>query len=479
MQETKSIIGRLAEREKLDKLLGSNEAEFLAVYGRRRVGKTFLIRQHFNKNMVFDFSGSKDEGLQQQLNNFFEEYLKRTAGQKQTKAPSTWSEAFNYLAGYLSELSAKKGKVVVFIDEMPWLDSPKSGFLSALEYFWNQHISKMDNVLLIACGSATSWIRKKLINARGGLYNRVTQRMKLAQFNLFETEQYLKTKGVKLPRYQILEIYMTMGGIPFYLKEISAGKSATQIIDEVCFSPNGLLYDEYGQLYHSLFKNAEPHITIIEALAASPQGMSRGDIAKASGINEATLSRSLEELVECDFVSIYQPFLNKKKEGIFKLTDLYSLFYLKFILPNKGSGKWEQLVNQSTYTAWSGYAFENICMMHTDQIKAALGIAGVFTNSYSWKFKGNDTLPGAQIDMIINRADKAINLCEAKFTKENFIVTKNYAEQLRMKKAIFRQATDTKSMLISTLISTYPAIKNQYYLEEIENEVTMEHLFER
>lgn len=473
------IIGREKEREKLDKILQSNQAEFLALYGRRRVGKTFLIRQHLKDQLVFELSGTKEGKRDQQLHHFFEEYLKRTKGQQATKTPTNWQMAFSYLAEYLAGLSPSTTKQVVFIDEMPWLDSPKSDFISALEFFWNQHVSKMDHILLIACGSATSWIRKNLINARGGLYNRITQRIKLMPFNLYETEQFVQTLGTKLPQYQILELYMVMGGIPFYLKEIEKGKSATQLIDEICFSTQGLLYEEYAQLYHSLFKNAEYHIAIIEALAAQPQGMTRVDLSTHTKISEATLSRTLEELEECDFISIFQPFSKKKKEAIYKLTDLYSLFFLKFIKPNKGGGShiWEQLSKQSTYAAWSGYAFENICMMHINQIKATLGIRGVYTKHSSWKFKGNDELPGAQIDMIIDRADQIIHLCEAKFTKENFSINNAYAAQLRLKKTIFKQATKTKKATFTTLLTTYPALQNKYYLEEVDNEITMDKLF--
>lgn len=480
MANTDKIIGRHKEKARLDKIMQSNQAEFLALYGRRRVGKTFLIRQYLKNHIVFDISGSKDGSKAQQISDFFSEYLTRTKAQRETQTPKTWQEAFRYLAKYLSELPEIASKYVVFIDEMPWMDTPKSEFISALEFFWNQHVSKMDNVLLIACGSASSWIRKNLINARGGLYNRITQRIKLAPFNLYETTLFLQSSGVNLPQYQILELYMAMGGIPFYLKEVEKGKSVPQLIDDICFSPQGLLTEEYEQLYHSLFRNAELHVSIIETLAANPQGMTRTEIALATKIPESSLSRTIEELTECDFVTYFSPFINKKKEGIYKLTDLYSLFYLKFIQYNKGSGSkiWEQLSKQSTYIAWSGYAFENICMLHTDQIKAALGISGVFTQHSSWKFKGNDMLPGTQIDMVIDRADQIIHICEAKFTKENYAISKAYTEQLRLRKSIFIQATQTKKAVFTTLLTTYPALKNKYYLEEIDNEITMDKLFE-
>ncbi len=473
------IIGRTQEKAKLDKILASNQSEFLALYGRRRIGKTFLIRQYLKEHLVFEISGTKDGSKTQQLSNFFAEYLRQTDHKAQTLTPNTWHIAFEYLAKYLENLPQTNTKHVVFLDEMPWLDTPKSEFISALEFFWNQYVSKMDNVLIIACGSASSWIRKNLINARGGLYNRVTQRMKLMPFNLYETELFLQYQGLKLSHYQILELYMVMGGIPLYLKEVEKGKSATQLIDEICFSPNGLLYEEYEQLYHSLFKNAEAHISIIETLAAQPQGLTRSDIALKTKMQEGSLSRTIEELLECDFISIFQPFSNKKKESIYKLTDFYSLFYLKFIQHNKNKSEhiWEQLSKQSTYVAWSGYAFENICMMHLPQIKSALGIRGVYTQHGSWKFKGNDSLPGAQIDMIIDRTDQIVHLCESKFTKENFVITNAYTEKLRRRKAIFKNVTNTKKSVFTTLLTTYPALQNKYYLEEIDHEISMEALF--
>lgn len=479
MSRTVTLIGRDEEREKIDRLLVSGQAEFLAVYGRRRVGKTFLIRQYLKNNLVFDFTGTKDGTKEQQLQNFYQEYLQRAKTKKEKQPPATWQEAFKYLAAYLKSLPVKKQKHVVFIDEMPWLDTPKADFIAALEFFWNQHVSNMNNVLLIACGSASSWIKKKLITARGGLYNRVTQRIQLMPFNLYETELYLHSLGAKLPHYQILELYMAMGGIPFYLKEAVKGKSAAQVIDHTCFTAQGLLHTEYAQLYHSLFKNADQHIAVIEALASRPQGMTRSAISSKTKLSEGTLSRSLEELVECDFVSLYQPLINKKKTAIYKLTDLYSLFYLKFIRPNKKSGRgtWAQLSRHSSFAAWSGYAFENICMQHIKQIKRALGISGVYTTTSSWQFAGNDALPGAQIDMIIDRADQTINLCEAKFTKETFAITKAYAAQLRMKKSVFRQATQTKKATFITLLTTFPALQNKYYKEEVDNEITMEKLF--
>lgn len=478
MQPT-TIIGRNQEKARLDKIMASQQPEFLALYGRRRVGKTFLIREYLKDSIVFDISGSKEGSKSRQIRNFFDEYLLRTQAKMETQVPKDWHDCFRYLARYLAQLPINAGKHVVFFDEMPWLDTPRSGFVPALEFFWNQHLSRMDNVVLIACGSASSWIRKNLIHARGGLYNRVTQRIKLMPFTLHETEVFLQSMGLEMPRYQILEIYMAMGGVPFYLKEIEKGKSVSQLVDEICFARQGLLRDEYGQLYYSLFRNAELHIAIIEALAAHPQGLTRTELARNTKMDESNLTRTLEDLEECDFICRFPPFLNQKKEGVFKLTDLYSLFFLKFIQPNQGyaSRIWEQLCKTPTYTAWSGYAFENICLMHIDQIKFALGISGVFTQHSSWKFKGNDTFPGAQVDMVIDRSDQIIHLCEAKFTRDQYATTQEYADKLRLRKTIFKQVTQTKKSVFMTLLTTYPAIRNKHFLDIVDNEITMDKLF--
>ncbi len=476
-----TIVGRTKELAKLRQICASKLPEFLVIYGRRRVGKTYLIREFFASALVFDFTGSYHADMQTQLANFFHEYLSRTKGQEETTPPESWTRAFQYLVGYIKSLKPRKKKMVVFIDELPWLDTPRAGFISALEYFWNQHLSKMKHVILIGCGSATAWIQKKLLRAKGGLYNRVTQRMKLEPFTLAETEDFCQFQKLKLTRYQIVQLYMAMGGIPHYLKELVPGKSAHQIIDELCFEKTGLLNQEYLSLYHSLFKKPENHLTIIETLGARPNGLTRKDIISYSKLPDGgTINRTLEDLIESGFITRFRPHLKKAKDSIYKLTDLYSLFYIKFVQPGKfvGEGAWKALSTSPSYRAWAGYAYETICMLHTDQIKNALGISGVYTEISAWKFYGNVEFPGAQIDLLIDRRDQVINLCEAKFTNREFAITKSYAATLRRKRSIFEHVTQTKKSVFTTLITTYPALKNRYHQEEVQSEVTLDALFD-
>jgi len=474
-----TIIGRKEHQKKFKRVLNSTEASFLVVYGRRRVGKTFIVREYFKKHLVFDFSGAYNENLKTQLGHFFSEYLLRTEAKKETSAPSSWSEAFRYLANYTLSLSDKK-RHVLFIDELPWLDTHKSGFVSALEYFWNQYISKQSNIILVVCGSANAWIQKKLFKSKGGLYNRVTHKAKLEPFTLNETELFLKSKNVKLSRYQIIEIYMAMGGIPHYLKEIEPGISSIQAIDQICFAKTGLLYDEFEQLYPSIFDNAENHLKIINTLSKKPQGLSRSNLVKLSKLPDGGIvTRTLTELEESGFINIILPFQKKKKEAIYKLADLYSLFYFKFIKNNQctGKGTWEKLSRSSAYKAWSGYAFENICYSHIEQIKKQLSIQGMHCKVSSWTSKGTKSLPGSQIDLLIDRDDSVINLCEAKFTKEPFLINKTYHRKMIERAMIFKSISKTKNTVFHTLLTTYPAIKNQYYLEQIQSEVNMDALF--
>jgi uncharacterized protein len=472
------IIGREKEIEIFERLLQSDRAEFLTIFGRRRVGKTFLVREYFNDKIVFDFSGAYEVDIAIQLHNFWNEYKRFTTSNQSNIPPKNWTEAFNYLTDYLYTFSGKK--VVVFIDELPWLDQPKSGFLSAFEYFWNQHGSKMKHLLLITCGSAASWIIQNLINAKGGLYNRITQRIELKPFSLLETERFFQYYHLKFTRYQILQLYMVMGGVPFYLQAIKQGKSVSQVIDELCFEQGGLLTDEFRPLYHSLFKNAENHIAIIEALASRPYGLNRTDLLSITKIaNGGTFVRVLQNLIDSGFVKFLTPFGKKNKDTVFRVIDFYSIFYLKFIQGNVSDRKnvWQSLASSSNYKSWSGYAFENICLAHLRPIHEKLGIAGVFTKVDSWKFAGNEEVNGTQIDLIIDRNDGIIHLCEAKFTEDEFVITKDYNTKLRYKRVAFQHITKTKKSVVTSLITTFPAIQNQYYFEEIHSEISADDLF--
>jgi len=472
------LIGRKEEQVILRNVLKSKEAEMVSVLGRRRVGKTFLVTSAYQKKIIFELTGVQNASKQLQLRNFrdvLEEYSKTDL---KLEIPVDWLAAFQQLKQYLKPLLGKEKKIL-FFDELPWLDTHRSGFLQAFGYFWNSWASRQ-NIVVVICGSAASWMIRKVVKDTGGLHNRITKRIHLKPFSLAETEEYLKTRQLNFDRYQILHLYMAMGGIPHYLKEIEGGKSAIQNIDKICFSETGLLKDEFNNLYAALFKNSEKHMKIIRALASKHQGLTRSDIIKYSKLpSGAGLSKTLEELSQSGFISEYFPF-GKRNDLIYRLTDEYSLFYLQFIEKRKREtgDVWKHLSQTQNYKSWSGYAFESVCLKHIAQIKTGLSIGGIYSQASSFYVKGNKTSKGAQIDLVLDRNDHVINLFEIKFYNEVFSLTKSYATKLKEKLSAFKTHTKTKKQIFWTLISTFGISPNQHSLGLIDSVLDMDVLFE-
>ncbi|MGF1923961.1 MAG: AAA family ATPase [Bacteroidia bacterium] len=474
------VIGRPEEKAILQMIEKSGEAELLAVYGRRRVGKTFLIRNGFSKPPVFEFSGIHHASREQQLESFS---LALTAAAGTTMAlatPASWLQAFSMLKQYLSPL-LKKDRSVIFIDEFPWIDTPKSGFLPAFENFWNSWASMEKNLVVVICGSAASWMIKKVINNRGGLHNRVSRRIRLLPFSVGETAAYLKSRNIILNQYQLLQLYMALGGIPQYLKEIQPGDSAAQSIDRLCFTKDGLLNDEFKNLHHSLFDSAQNHIDIVRALAKKGKGMSRTEIIKACKLTSGGYAtKLLEELSESGFITPYVPFGKTNKDALYKLTDEYSLFYLKFIEGSKatGSGTWLRFSTGVSWSSWSGSAFESICMKHISQLKRAIGIEAVYAEVSVWRYQPKTKMEkGAQIDLLIDRNDSCINICEMKFSADAFEISKGYANELENKLTVFRSQTKTKKTLFLTMMTTFGVKNADSYPGLVQKEITMSSLF--
>ena len=464
------IIGRQKEIEVLNKAYNSSKSEFVAVYGRRRVGKTFLVRQTFSQSITFQLTGINNATSRQQLAKFYATVNKVRDENK--PIPRNWFEAFQVLIDILEE--GNDAKKVIFLDELPWLDTPKSDFLIALEHFWNSWASARNDVLLIVCGSSASWILNKLINNKGGLHNRVTVRIKLESFNLLECEAFFQAKSCAFTRYQILELYMVFGGIPFYLDQIDSQLSATQNINKLCFGEDSFFRTEYKNLYNSLFKNADNHVAIIETLAHKIKGMKRDELIKASKLaNGGTFSKILQELEDSGFIRKYISFGKKSNESIYQLTDFYSIFYLKFIRDSDVLDDyfWMNNIDSPNRRVWSGFAFERVCLSHIREIKQTLGVAMIQTSVSAWQNEN------AQIDLLIDRRDQVINLCEIKFSINPFMIDKKYAENLGNKINVFREVSRTRKSIYLTMITTFGLAQNNYSSSMVQNELTMDALF--
>ena len=465
------LVGRTRERQRLLDYAEAAESHFVVVYGRRRVGKTFLVRQTLGDRLTFSFTGLADQPRRRQLAEFSSALVE--AGQPPGPPPTDWFEAFARLRRVVAQAPAEKKKIV-FLDEMPWMDTRGSGFVSALEGFWNGWASARADVLLIACGSAAAWIARKLFRARGGLYNRVTGRLWLRPFTLGECEELFADRGLAMSRQDQVESYMVFGGIPYYLTLLAPGLGLPQNIDRLCFARQAPLADELSALYASVFSEPGHHERVVRALAGHGQGMSRGDLTTAVGQAGGALSTVLEELERSDFIRSYRPFGRKRRGTLYQLTDPFSRFALRFLDPPPGNERyWTDGIGSGARNAWAGNAFEQVCLAHEAQVRRALGISGVQTEVSSWRSR---TQPGAQIDLVIDRADRVVNLCEAKYSDHEYAITPAYEQRLRERRGQFVAETATRKAVWNTLLTTHGLVPNAQ-ASAVQATVTMTDLF--
>lgn len=472
------LLGRENEQKIFKHCIQSSESKLVAVYGRRRVGKTFLIRKYFKDQIRFEVSGLFGGDMKDQLAHFTQTLARSGYYPASISAPKSWMAAFEMLGLYVSAMKDKRKKVI-FIDELPWFDTPRSKFLMAFTNFWNAYCTKREDMLVVICGSAASWMIQNIVQNKGGLHNRVSEKIRLQAFTLYETEQYLKHKGIRWSQYDIVQLYMTTGGVPYYLDAIRKGESVVQFINRACFTKQGVLSEEFNELYASLFQNSEHHRLIIKILGKVKQGLTRKEIVHKSKLKSGgTLTKVLEELEKSDFIKKVAPYMSNKNGVLYKLVDHFSIFYLKFMhsSSNKSKENWTKTVMSQSWKSWSGFAFERICFSHILQIKKALGLQVIESQETSWQI--SDDTKGAQIDLLIDRSDRIINVCEIKFSRGEFTIDKAYATNLRNKIDRFSNVKgNRKKNLFLTMITTFGVVENKYSLELVQNEITLSDLF--
>ena len=469
------MIGRISEQNDLNRLYDSKESEFVAIYGRRRVGKTYLVREVFEGRFAFVHTGKSEGGMRAKLSHFRKSLEEWGAGR--VPALKTWDDAFDALKKIPT--AANGEKKVMFIDEMPWMDTPRSGFLSALESFWNEWASARKDILLIVCGSAAAWMTKNLFRNRGGLHNRVTARICLAPFTLGECARYAEERGLVMGRGELAECYMILGGIPYYWRNLQPELSLAQNIDRLFFRENAPLKGEFGEVFRSLFRNATSHEKVIAALARKKAGMTRGEIVAAAGRGLAgTLTDILETLAVSGFVRRYRMPGKKKRESIYQLIDNFTLFHFRF-LDGAASDEnfWQATALSPSRAIWRGLAFERLCLQHVRQIRAALGISGIHVETYAWHHAPDDVWPeGAQIDLLLDRSDGVVNVCEMKFCSDIYVIDAATEAALMRKLAAFAGVTRTRKAVHLTLVTTFGLQRNAHS-GRVQSEVTLEDLF--
>ncbi len=483
------LVGRKDECGILQTLFDSDRPEFLALYGRRRVGKTFLIRQFFKDKdaIFFNVTGSKQGKLREQINHFIEQLGKVFLGGIVPKPGKNWDDTFKILTDAISSSKQNK-KIILFFDELPWMDTKNSRLLHSLDYYWNQHWSNDERIKLIICGSSASWIINKVIKSRGGLHNRITRKMHLEPFNLINTKKFLKRQGIDLNNKQITQLYMVTGGIPYYLSYVEKSLSAAQIIENLAFNKGSFLLEEFDNLFASLFDDHEVYIEIIRIIAQSRSGI--GKRALLEKIDKSQLGgrglKKLEALKEAGFIMSFKPHFHKRRGVYYKVIDEYTLFYLRWIEPIRESlqvqsldkGNWQEIQNSPAWNSWQGYAFEAICYKHISQIRKKLEISPTaIANSWRYIPKDKSGEPGAQIDLLFDRRDDAITLCEIKYSNKSFVIDKQYARNLLNKQRVFVKNTRTKKQLFIAMIVSNGIKQNLYADDLISGIVTLDDLF--
>ena len=454
MIKQEKLIGRQREWQELQWAMDSHRSEFVILFGRRRIGKTFLVRRFFNDRYSFHYVGAHRQKKSTQLQNF-REALERYSGDRSIPKLNNWHEAFLRLENYLEQ--CQDPRKVVFFDEMPWIDTQGSEFVEELEYFWSKCVQDRDDIVFIACGSATSWMKDKLEDNQGGLHNRITHRIYLRPFYLSECKAYLIEHGFDWDDYQIIQCYMLFGGVPYYLSLLQPSLSLPQNVDFLIFRRGGDLSDEFNELYNALFNKADRYVAIVKLLSTKREGFTRDEIEQGTGYSGGGLSKMLENLERCDFIVSYAQFGNKTKLTLYRLADFYTLFYFRYVEGNRSRDEqyWQHHYTDRSVASWEGFTFEEVCLRHLPHIKKGLGISGMATEASSWRFTPtkDDPRKGAQIDLVIKRADKIIHLVEMKFSETPFTITKAYEQRLLERKGLFMELAGVTRGAVITFVT--------------------------
>lgn len=475
--EALMLVGRQKEIKTLNDNFNSQDSNFIAVYGRRRIGKTYLVNSVFEDKITFRHAGIYQGSTKEQIASFMSSL--EDFGYKNNEPVTEWLSAFNCLKKLINKSNAKKK--VIFLDEIAWMNTKKSNFLKAFENFWNGWASARHDITLIVCSSATSWIINNIIHSKGGLYNRVTTQIYLEPFTLGECEEYCSSRKLSLTKKQIIEAYMVIGGVPYYWNYLEKGQSVPQFIDSCFFKENAPLKNELKYIFSSLFISPEGYMKIIESLSKKEYGFTKKEILESTKeIDNGNFTQKIEDLINCGFIREYSPLKYKKGSVLYQLIDPFTIFHFHFLTKKTNDESyWTNQLNTPLVNTWKGLAFERICLLHVAKVKKALGISGVHTAVYPFSCKKDleNGIYGSQIDMIIERKDDIINLFEIKYYDSPFCLNGKEIEQLNKKKHDFIAISKTKSAIHLSMIALN-GIEENAYSNELQAVVSVDDLFD-
>lgn len=471
------IISRKEEKKELEYSERSKKSELICVYGRRRVGKTFLVEQTF-REFAFRAVGLEKGTAKQQLKSFGQRLIEYGDNIKST--PKDWFEAFSRLDKVLSKESVRRspnGKKIVFLDEFPWFATKRSDFLVSFEDFWNRRGTLDGDIVFIICGSATSWIIKNVIKNTGNMFQRVTRKIYIEPFTLAETEAFFNDREFGWSREQIAECQMMLGGLPFFFDLMNTSHSLTQNINRLLFDKVALYRDETKRLLEATLSESPVYGQILSKLAFATYGIKKSKLQEETGASNGTYSRAIQDLVDCGYIIEYKKKYEEYNPLYVQLMDPFLLFHYHYLSKDKQINSYEDMIsNIGRFDNWRGRAFEILCFNNTHSIKSTLGISGVKTECYSWYNSEDDKNERVQIDMVIERADKITNLCEIKYTNEPFEIDASYEQQLIRKRDVFKKKTGTSQELKIVMISA-KGLSGKAHTSYISDIITLDDLF--
>jgi hypothetical protein len=416
------FLGREGELNRLSRLKRLKKASLVVIKGRRRVGKSTLVQEFAKGKRFISLSGlppSPGMGAQRQREEF--------AGQvcSQLKLPrvdfSTWSDAFRFLGMHIRDQ-----ELIVLFDEISWMGGLDPGFLGSLKTWWDQEGCAMQGLVLILCGSISTWIEKNILHSTG-FVGRITLVLHVQPLSLPESVLFLRKKGFLGSTYEMLKILSVTGGIPWYLDLIDPKESADQNIYELCFEPASQLINEFQTIFHDLFeRKGESYRKILQTLieGMKTQSQIREMLQKEEG---GTLSEQLKNLVAAGFVSEHYQWSLKKgtlgKQKLYRLSDCFLRFQLKYVEPYRdliaqGSYKKAATGKLPGWDAIMGFQLESLLLMNREFVFQSLGLDPsivVRDNPYIQVATGRRR--GCQIDYLIQTKMNSLILCEFKFSK--------------------------------------------------------------
>jgi hypothetical protein len=430
------FVGRKNELRMLNDAYRSGKDELVVLYGRRRIGKSSLVKRFAEKKKAYyEFEALEGETTPGQINHFLQQLKKQIDDPILDSVRfANWEQVFTYLTEKVINRKSKVKKIL-FLDELPWMAAGRIRLVSLLKYYWDNHW-KSKHVMLILCGSVASFMVKKVLHSNA-LYGRTTIEILLKGFSPEEAARLLSKKR---SREETLNYQLVFGGVPKYLEQINTSQSFNKNMNTLCFSPHGIMLKEVERIFYSQFREPRTYLKIINLLKNGIFSLS--EISSKTKIpSGGGLKQYLKNLERAEMIRSYIPFdrSGNSKFKKYTLADEFLVFFFKYMGPNlrvikeSSSRRLFETLTQNSFDSWLGFAFERFCLKHAGLLALVMDFADDILLASPY-FKKNDER--FQIDLLYQRADRVITVCEIKH--QNIKIGTNIIPEMQRKCALLK-----------------------------------------